>query len=83
MKKITPYGTHSKENHPLYVWLKKNKMSYRVCAEKLGRHLNTVYLICRGIRHPSLELAFKVEDLTCGEVQAIDIVAPSHRTGEG
>lgn len=77
---ITEYvKKHFESMHPFKLWLFYKKKRLIDVAATLGVTSTYLTYIFRGIRYPSPELAMKIEDLTCGEIKAFDIVAPPNK----
>ena len=51
-------------------WIDQSGKSRETVAERLGVGLQYVHLLCRNGRRPDLELAFKIERMTKGKIQA-------------
>lgn len=57
----------------LKVYLAEVDMSLKDFAKKLGIHPNSLWMITKGLRNPSIELAENIERLTKGKVSAKEL----------
>lgn len=59
------------EKHPLFLWLKKERMPRKKFAGKFSITPYYVYLILKGKRWPSYKLASKISDFTGISIEAL------------
>jgi len=60
-------------------YIKENKLTVSKFAELAECSQPHISLICKGLRRPSPELAFKIQQVTDGDVRAIDLLQPNHK----
>ena len=62
--------------HPLEKYLNDNDISYAGFAKQIGGKTSpdSIRLICKGYRPPGSKLAFAIEQLTDGEVSAVEML---------
>ncbi len=60
----------SKRQTPLSDWIDTAGMTRREVADRLGLAETSLNRLCRGVRRPSIEVAFAIEKLTKGKVPA-------------
>lgn len=77
------------KNHPLNIYLKKKGMTQAILLKAIHKKgtdvcQSHISQICLGIRRPSAPLAYLIERLTSGEVQASQLLlweVPTRKDG--
>ena len=75
-------GRPRRKNNAFGKWLDAEGWSRDKAAKRLGIARQYVDALCRGDRRPDLALAFKIQDVTKGEVDARSwLKVPKHSEG--